>query len=158
MPPRSFESFIQDLVYNVDTDTGFVFRLIKAALFVLLVLLVMLLYTATQFHGLHEAEAMEYAQLGRNLLLTGNLTTQVRAIADVSTAVTEGDLTRQITVEAQGELAELKDRINEMIANLQTSVEETQKYKNEIVKLSESLSELNNVYGNMLSAMSIRKK
>ncbi len=50
--------------------------------------------------------------------LAGNLTTQVRAIADVSTAVTEGDLTRQITVEAQGELAELKDRINEMIANL----------------------------------------
>lgn len=48
--------------------------------------------------------------------------------------------------------------LNEMIASLQTSVEETQKYKNEIVKLSESLSELNNVYGNMLSAMSIRKK
>ncbi len=48
--------------------------------------------------------------------------------------------------------------LNEMISNLQASVEETQKYKNEIVKLSESLSELNNVYGNMLSAMSIRKK
>jgi gliding motility-associated protein GldL len=48
--------------------------------------------------------------------------------------------------------------LNEMIASLRTSVEETQKYKNEIVKLSESLSELNNVYGNMLTAMSIRKK
>jgi len=48
--------------------------------------------------------------------------------------------------------------LNEMISSLQVSVEETQKYKNEIVKLSESLSELNNVYGNMLSAMSIRKK
>ncbi len=48
--------------------------------------------------------------------------------------------------------------LSEMIANLQASVEETQKYKGEIVKLSESLSELNNVYGNMLSAMSIRKK
>jgi len=48
--------------------------------------------------------------------------------------------------------------LNEMITSLQASVEETQKYKNEIVKLSESLSELNNVYGNMLSAMSIRKK
>jgi len=48
--------------------------------------------------------------------------------------------------------------LNEMITNLQASVEETQKYKSEIVKLSESLSELNNVYGNMLSAMSIRKK
>jgi signal transduction histidine kinase/DNA-binding response OmpR family regulator/HAMP domain-containing protein len=50
--------------------------------------------------------------------LAGNLTTQVRAIADVSTAVTQGDLTRQITVEAQGEVAQLKDRINQMIANL----------------------------------------
>lgn len=48
--------------------------------------------------------------------------------------------------------------LNEMISSLQASVEETQKYKNEIVKLSESLSELNNVYGNMLTAMSIRKK
>ncbi len=48
--------------------------------------------------------------------------------------------------------------LNEMITNLQSSVEETQKYKSEIIKLSESLSELNNVYGNMLSAMSIRKK
>jgi gliding motility-associated protein GldL len=48
--------------------------------------------------------------------------------------------------------------LNDMISNLQASVEETQKYKSEIVKLSESLSELNNVYGNMLSAMSIRKK
>ena len=48
--------------------------------------------------------------------------------------------------------------LNEMITSLKTSVEETQKYKAEIVKLSESLSELNNVYGNMLTAMSIRKK
>ncbi len=48
--------------------------------------------------------------------------------------------------------------LNEMISSLQISVEETQKYKSEIVKLSESLSELNNVYGNMLTAMSIRKK
>lgn len=48
--------------------------------------------------------------------------------------------------------------LNEMITSLQVSVEETQKYKGEIVKLSESLSELNNVYGNMLTAMSIRKK
>ncbi len=50
--------------------------------------------------------------------LAGNLTTQVRAIAEVSTAVTQGDLTRQITVEAAGEVAELKDNINQMIANL----------------------------------------
>ncbi len=48
--------------------------------------------------------------------------------------------------------------LNDMIASLKASVDETQKYKSEIVKLSESLSELNNVYGNMLTAMSIRKK
>jgi len=48
--------------------------------------------------------------------------------------------------------------LNDMITSLKASVDETQKYKNEIVKLSESLSELNNVYGNMLTAMSIRKK
>ena len=50
--------------------------------------------------------------------LAGNLTTQVRAIAEVSTAVTQGDLTRSITVEAEGEVAELKDNINQMIENL----------------------------------------
>lgn len=50
--------------------------------------------------------------------LADNLTTQVRAIADVATAVTEGDLTRSITVEASGEVEELKNNINEMIRNL----------------------------------------
>src|SRR5207248_7813530 len=50
--------------------------------------------------------------------LAANLTTQVRAIAEVATAVTQGDLTRSIAVEAQGEVAELKDNINQMIANL----------------------------------------
>jgi HAMP domain-containing protein len=50
--------------------------------------------------------------------LAANLTTQVRAIADVATAVTKGDLTRSIAVEAQGEVAALKDNINEMIVNL----------------------------------------
>ena len=50
--------------------------------------------------------------------LAANLTAQVRAIAEVATAVTKGDLTRSITVEAQGEVASLKDNINEMIRNL----------------------------------------
>src|SRR5262249_957079 len=50
--------------------------------------------------------------------LAANLTTQVRAIAEVATAVTKGDLTRSITVEALGEVAALKDTINEMIRNL----------------------------------------
>jgi len=50
--------------------------------------------------------------------LAGNLTTQVRAISEVATAVTKGDLTRTIDVEALGELLALKDTINQMIANL----------------------------------------
>jgi signal transduction histidine kinase/CheY-like chemotaxis protein/HAMP domain-containing protein len=50
--------------------------------------------------------------------LAANLTNQVRAIADVATAVTKGDLTRSITVEAKGEVADLKDNVNEMIRNL----------------------------------------
>ncbi len=50
--------------------------------------------------------------------LAANLTTQVRAIADVATAVTKGDLTRSIEVQAEGELAALKGNINEMIRNL----------------------------------------
>ena len=50
--------------------------------------------------------------------LAANLTTQVRAIATVATAVTKGDLTRFIEVDAKGEVAALKDTINEMIRNL----------------------------------------
>jgi signal transduction histidine kinase/DNA-binding response OmpR family regulator/HAMP domain-containing protein len=50
--------------------------------------------------------------------LAANLTDQVRAIAEVATAVTEGDLTRQVRVEASGEVAVLKDKLNEMIRNL----------------------------------------
>ncbi|TFZ08271.1 HAMP domain-containing protein [Ramlibacter humi] len=55
--------------------------------------------------------------------LAANLTTQVRAIAEVATAVTQGDLTRSITVEAQGEVAALKDTINEMITNLRDTTQ-----------------------------------
>jgi signal transduction histidine kinase/HAMP domain-containing protein/CheY-like chemotaxis protein len=59
-------------------------------------------------------------------LLAANLTTQVRAIAEVATAVTEGDLTRSITVEARGEVADLKDNINTMIGNLRETTESNQ--------------------------------
>ncbi len=56
--------------------------------------------------------------------LAGNLTAQVRAISEVATAVTKGDLTRSIiTVEAQGEVAALKDNINQMIANLKETTQ-----------------------------------
>ncbi|PTA67158.1 response regulator [Deinococcus arcticus] len=55
--------------------------------------------------------------------LAANLTTQVRAIADVATAVTAGDLTRSINLDARGELDALKDNINEMIVNLRETTE-----------------------------------
>ncbi len=57
--------------------------------------------------------------------LAANLSTQVRAIADVATAVTKGDLTRSIKVAAQGEVAALKDNINEMIRNLKDTTIKT---------------------------------
>src|SRR5712672_568374 len=56
-------------------------------------------------------------------LLAGNLTSQVRAIAEVATAVTKGDLTRSIQVETSGEVAALKDNINTMISNLRETTE-----------------------------------
>src|SRR5438309_4097698 len=55
--------------------------------------------------------------------LSATLTTQVRAIAEVATAVTKGDLTRSINVDAKGEVANLKDNINEMIGNLRDTTE-----------------------------------
>ncbi|MGA2231454.1 MAG: response regulator, partial [Tepidisphaeraceae bacterium] len=55
--------------------------------------------------------------------LAANLTTQVRAMAQVATAVTKGDLTRSISLEAQGEMAALKDTINEMIRNLRDTTQ-----------------------------------
>ena len=58
--------------------------------------------------------------------LAGNLTSQVRAIAEVSTAVAKGDLTRSIMVEAQGEVAALKDNINQMIGNLKDTTHKNQ--------------------------------
>ncbi|WOH68778.1 HAMP domain-containing protein [Bradyrhizobium sp. BWA-3-5] len=56
-------------------------------------------------------------------LLAANLTSQVRAIAEVATAVTKGDLTRSIQVDARGEVAELKDNINTMIGNLRLTTQ-----------------------------------
>ncbi|MEH2536150.1 MULTISPECIES: HAMP domain-containing protein [unclassified Bradyrhizobium] len=56
-------------------------------------------------------------------LLAANLTSQVRSIAEVATAVTKGDLTRSIQVDARGEVAELKDNINTMIGNLRLTTQ-----------------------------------
>jgi signal transduction histidine kinase/CheY-like chemotaxis protein/HAMP domain-containing protein len=55
--------------------------------------------------------------------LAANLTTQVRAIADVATAVTKGDLSQSVAVDAAGEVAALKDNINEMIRNLKDTTQ-----------------------------------
>ena len=74
--------------------------------------------------------------------LAANLTTQVRAIADVATAVTQGDLTRSIAVDAQGEVAVLKDTINEMIRNLRdTTLKNTEQdwLKTNLAKFSRML-------------------
>ncbi|MCW7942564.1 histidine kinase [Streptomyces hygroscopicus] len=58
--------------------------------------------------------------------LAGNLTRQVRAIGEVASAVAEGDLTRSITVEASGEVAELKDNINSMVESLRETTRANQ--------------------------------
>src|SRR5205807_1846002 len=55
--------------------------------------------------------------------MASNLTDQVLAIAEVSTAVKQGDLTRSIALDARGEVAELKDNINQMIANLRETTQ-----------------------------------
>ncbi|UXI77209.1 HAMP domain-containing protein [Streptomyces vinaceusdrappus] len=58
--------------------------------------------------------------------LAGNLTRQVRAIAEVTSAVAEGDLTRSVNVEASGEVAELKDNINSMVESLRETTRANQ--------------------------------
>jgi len=70
-----------------------------------------------------QAQSAEVAGVWKDLTdnvnqLAANLTNQVRAISEVATAVTEGDLTRQVGVAASGEVAVLKDKLNEMIRNL----------------------------------------
>src|SRR3989440_3548866 len=61
-----------------------------------------------------------------------NLTTQVRNIADVTTAVANGDLTRKITVEARGEVAALADTINRMVDQLSSFADEVTRVAREV--------------------------
>jgi HAMP domain-containing protein/signal transduction histidine kinase/ActR/RegA family two-component response regulator len=80
--------------------------------------------------------------------LAGNLTSQVRAIAEVSTAVAKGDLTRYITVEAQGEVAALKDNINTMIGNLKDTTHKNQEQdwlKTNLAKFSSMMQGQRNI-------------
>ncbi len=74
------------------------------------------------------------------------------------------ELNSSYTTQVEGSKEHLKGTadvykgLNEMVSSLKASVDETQKYKAEITRLSESLSELNSIYGNMLSSWSTRKK
>jgi signal transduction histidine kinase/CheY-like chemotaxis protein/HAMP domain-containing protein len=82
-------------------------------------------------------------------LLAANLTTQVRAIADVATSVTKGDLMRSIQVEASGEVAELKDNINTMINNLRATTERNKEQdwlKSNLAKFTSMLQGQRNLY------------
>ena len=71
---RSFESTLHDIVYSIDTGTGL--KIIRVSLYVLLLLVLIMVYTATQFRGLKTEEAMDYAQLGRNMSFENGMTTK----------------------------------------------------------------------------------
>jgi HAMP domain-containing protein/CheY-like chemotaxis protein/GAF domain-containing protein len=92
-------------------------------------------------------------------LLAANLTNQVRAIAEVATAVTKGDLTRSIQIEAKGEVAELSDNINTMIDNLRGTTERNEEQdwlKTNLAKFTRMLQgqrELVTVGGMLLSEL-----
>jgi HAMP domain-containing protein/signal transduction histidine kinase/CheY-like chemotaxis protein len=91
--------------------------------------------------------------------LAENLTTQVRAISEVASAVTKGDLTRTIRVEAKGEVEELKDTINQMIANLKETTLRNQEQdwlKSNLAKFTQMLQgqkDLNTVTRRILSEL-----
>ena len=91
--------------------------------------------------------------------LAQNLTTQVRSISEVASAVTKGDLTRTIRVEAKGEVEALKDTINQMIANLRATTlrnQETDWLKSNLAKFTQMLQgqkDLNAVTTRILSEL-----
>jgi HAMP domain-containing protein len=91
--------------------------------------------------------------------LAENLTTQVRAISEVASAVTKGDLTQMIRVEAKGEVEELKDTINQMIANLKSTTllnQEQDWLKSNLAKFTQMLQgqkDLNTVTRRILSEL-----
>jgi HAMP domain-containing protein/signal transduction histidine kinase/DNA-binding response OmpR family regulator len=91
--------------------------------------------------------------------LAENLTTQVRAISEVALSVTKGDLTRTIRVEAKGELEELKDTINQMIANLKETTLRNQEQdwlKGNLAKFTQMLQgqkDINTVTRRILSEL-----
>ena len=91
--------------------------------------------------------------------LAQNLTTQVRSISEVASAVTKGDLTRNIRVEAKGEVEALKDTINQMITNLRETTLRNQEQdwlKSNLAKFTQMLQgqkDLNTVTKRILSEL-----
>ena len=71
---KSFDSSLQDVVYSLDVGIGL--KILRGLLYFLLVLITLLIYQATQFHGLTSAEAMDLAQLGRNFSFQDGLVTK----------------------------------------------------------------------------------
>ena len=93
--------------------------------------------------------------------LAANLTTQVRAISEVASAVTQGDLTRTIGVEAKGEVEALKDTINQMISNLKATTIRNQEQdwlKSNLAKFTQMLQgqkDLDQLTDNILSELAV---
>ena len=71
---KSFDSSLQDVVYSLDVGVGL--KILRGLLYFLLVLITLLIYQATQFHGLTSSEAMDFAQLGRNFTFKEGLVTK----------------------------------------------------------------------------------
>lgn len=71
---RSFESTLHDIVYSIDTGTGL--KIIRVTLYILILLVIVMVYTATQFRGLKTEEAMDFAQLGRNMSVQNGMVTK----------------------------------------------------------------------------------
>ena len=61
---KTFDTSLQDVVYTLDVGAGL--KILRVALYVIMLLVIILIYTATQFWGLKSDEAMHYGQLGRN--------------------------------------------------------------------------------------------
>ncbi len=76
---KSFESTLHDIVYSIDTGTGL--KIIRVMLYVIIIFVLLMLYTATQFRGLKTEESMDLAQLGRNMSIqNGMMTKTVRPL------------------------------------------------------------------------------
>lgn len=72
--PKGFESRVQDLIYNV--DSGMSSQVIKVALYISMIMIVMIIYWVSEFWGLKEPEAMDQAQIARQIMTDGSFNTK----------------------------------------------------------------------------------